>query len=155
MNPGPVFTSRAPRINHVAMGLPPAELDADHRRLRAEFYGDVFGFTDLDVMAIDGKRQVFSVHKVEQFVFLVADDEGGVLSCPRLDHFGMSVGAESELDDILARARSWRERDPRVDIIDKHTDDHGMLAITAIYIGFLLPMMVEVQWWDYKQGGAA
>mgnify|MGYP003347293417 CR=1 FL=1 len=42
--------------------------------------------------------------------------------------------------------------DPRVDIIDKHTDDHGMLAITAIYVRYLLPMMVEVQWWDYKRG---
>ena len=36
----------------------------------------------------------------------------------------------------------------RVDIIDKHRDDHGVIAITACYIGFLLPMMVEIQWWD-------
>ena len=115
-------------------------------------YADVFGFTDLEMMTIDRKRQVFSVHEVEQFVFLIADDEGGVMTCPRLDHFGMSVGAESELDEILARARAWQARDPRVDIIDKHTDDHGMLAITAIYVRYLLPMMVEVQWWDYKRG---
>ena len=152
MTAGPAFTSRTPRMNHVAMSLPPAELDEEHRRLRAEFYSDVFGFTDLEMMTIDRKRQVFSVHEVEQFVFLIADDEGGVMTCPRLDHFGMSVGAESELDEILARARAWQARDPRVDIIDKHTDDHGMLAITAIYVRYLLPMMVEVQWWDYKRG---
>ena len=25
-----------------------------------------------------------------------------------------------------------------------------MLAITSIYVRYLLPMMVEIQWWDYK-----
>ena len=35
-------------------------------------------------------------------------------------------------------------------MIDKTTDDHGMLAITSIYIGYLLPMMVEIQWWEFK-----
>ena len=35
-----------------------------------------------------------------------------------------------------------------LDIIDKHRDDHGPIAITACYIGFMLPMMVEIQWWD-------
>ena len=73
------------------------------------------------------------------------------MACPRLDHFGLSVGAESELDDILARAKAWQARDDRVDIIDKKVDDHGMLAITSIYVRYLLPMMVEIQWWDYKR----
>ena len=26
-----------------------------------------------------------------------------------------------------------------------------MLAITSIYVGYLLPMMIEIQWWDYKR----
>ena len=25
----------------------------------------------------------------------------------------------------------------------------GMLAITSIYVRYLLPMMCEIQWWDY------
>ncbi len=147
---GPAFT-RTPHFNHVAMSLSPALLDEEHRKLRADFYGDVFGFYDLPMMTVDRKRQVFSVHNVEQFVFLIADDAGGVMTCPRLDHFGLSVAQESELDEILARARAWQAHDDRVDIIDKKTDDHGMLAITSIYIGYLLPMMVEIQWWDYYE----
>lgn len=148
---GPEFASRKPRFNHVAMSLPAEQLDEEHRTLRADFYADVFGFYDLPMMAIDRKRQVFQVHNVEQFVFLIAEDDGTYMTCPRLDHFGLSVGAESELDEILARAKKWEARDDRVRIIDKKTDDHGMLAITAIYIGFLLPMMVEIQWWDFKE----
>ena len=72
------------------------------------------------------------------------------MECPRLDHFGLSVGAEGELDAILAKAREWQSRDDRVEIIDKKVDDHGMIAITSIYIRYLLPMMIEIQWWDFK-----
>jgi hypothetical protein len=151
---GPAFTSRRPRFNHVAMSLPADELDEEHRKLRADFYGDVFGFYDLPMMTIDRKRQVFQVHDVEQFLFLIAEDDGTAMVCPRLDHFGLSVGAESELDEILARAKTWQQRDDRVDIIDKKVDDHGMLAITSIYVRYLLPMMCEIQWWDFRDSGA-
>src|SRR5690348_15801942 len=148
---GPAFDTRKPRFNHVAMSLTPDLLDEEHRKLRADFYEDVFGFYDLPMMTIDRKRQVFHVHTIEQFVFLIAEDDGSKMECPRLEHFGLSVAAESELDDILARAQKWHARDERVDIIDKKTDDHGMLAITSIYVKYLLPMMVEIQWWDYKE----
>ena len=151
---GPAFAGRRPKFNHVAMSLSPDMLDEEHRKLRADFYGDVFGFYDLPMMTVDRKRQVFQVHEIEQFLFLIADDAGGVMECPRLDHFGLSVVEESELDDILARAQAWQARDDRVDIIDKKTDDHGMLAITSIYVRYLLPMMLEIQWWDYKTEGA-
>ena len=103
---GPTFTTRNPRFNHVAMSLTADELDEEHRKARADFYGDVFGFYDLPMMAEDRKRQVFQVHTIEQFVFLIASDPP--MRAPRLDHFGLSVGAESELDDILARARRGR-----------------------------------------------
>jgi hypothetical protein len=151
MAQGPAFAGRKPKFNHVAMSLSPEMLDEEHRKLRADFYGDVFGFYDLPMMTVDRKRQVFQVHEIEQFLFLIADDDGGVMECPRLDHFGLSVVEESELDDILARAKTWQARDDRVDIMDKKTDDHGMLAITSIYVKYLLPMMLEIQWWDYKQ----
>src|SRR3954465_4499735 len=102
---GPEFT-RTPHFNHVAMSLTPEMLDEEHRGLRADFFGDVFGFFDIPMMTVDRKRQVFQVHNIEQFLFLIADDGGQAMECPRLDHFGLSVGAESELDDILARAKA-------------------------------------------------
>jgi len=149
--PGPEFTSRKPRFNHVAMSLAADELDEEHRKLRADFYADVFGFYDLPMLTLDRKRQVFQVHSIEQFVFLIAEDDGSKMECPRLDHFGLSVGAEEELDAILAKAREWQARDDRVDIIDKKTDDHGMVAITSIYVRYMLPMMLEIQWWSFSE----
>ncbi len=139
---------RAPRFNHVAMSVASELLEPKSRAELCAFYGDVFGWHELPTETVDGQKLVFSVHTIEQFVFLIADDPP--MSCPRLDHFGLSVATEAELDAVLGAARAWRGRDPRVDIIDKKTEDHGMLAITSIYVRYLLPMMVEIQWWEYR-----
>ena len=141
-------TSRKPRFNHVAMSLPADLLDEEHRKLITEFYDEVFGWKELPMLTDDRHRLVLSCHTYEQFVFLIAEDEP--MKCARLDHYGMSVSTEEELDAILERAKKFKEHDDRVDIIDKKTDDYEMLAITSIYIGYLLPMMVEIQWWEFK-----
>jgi hypothetical protein len=100
-------------------------------------------------MTEDRRRLVLGAHTIEQFVFLIANDEP--MTAPRLDHFGFSVATEDELDGVLARAKVYKEKDDRVDIVDKSVDDYDMLAISSIYIGYLLPMMVEIQWWDFKE----
>ena len=141
-------TARPPRFNHVAMSVPSTLLEPAGREELTAFYGDVFGWQELPTETIDGQRLIFSVHTVEQFVFLIADD--APMTCPRLDHFGLSVGSEAELDAVLTKAKARHARDGRVEIIDKKTEDHGMLAITSIYVGYLLPMMVEIQWWEFK-----
>jgi hypothetical protein len=139
---------RKPRFNHVAMSVPADLLGEQGRKELCDFYGDVFGWAELPTETVDREKLVFGVHTIEQFVFLIADDPP--MTCPRLDHYGLSVGAMEELDDVLARAKAYRERDDRVEIVDKKTDDHGMLAITSIYVRYLLPMMVEIQYWEYR-----
>ncbi len=104
--PGPTFGKRKPRLNHVAMSLSPDVLDEEHRKLLVDFYADVFGFVELPMLTEDRRRLVLQVHDIEQFLFLIADDEP--MTCPRLDHWGVSVGEESELDEILARAKRGR-----------------------------------------------
>lgn len=146
-------TNRPPRFNHVAMSVPADLLDEQGRADLVAFYSEVFGFEELPTMTEDRRRLVFGCYTIEQFVFLIAGDDPP-MTCPRMDHYGFSVGTEAELDEILARAVAYREKDPRVDIVDKHTDDHGVLAITSIYIGYLLPMMVEIQWWNFDSGAA-
>jgi hypothetical protein len=138
---------RPPRFNHVSMSVPTTLLEPAGRTELVDFYGDVFGWHELPTMTIDGGRLVFGVHTVEQFVFLIADDPPMV--CPRLDHYGLSVATMEELDAVLAAAKAFREHDDRVDIIDKETTDHGMLKISSIYVGYLLPMMVEIQHWEF------
>ena len=141
--------TRTPRFNHVAMSVPSELLGEDGRSDLVRFYDEVFGWKELPTETVDGKKLVLSAYTYEQFVFLIAEDPP--MSCPRLDHFGMSVETEQELDDMLARAKTFRTRDDRVDIVEREVTDHGMLAITSFYVRYLLPMMVEIQWWDFKK----
>src|SRR5581483_3495300 len=136
---------RKPQFNHVAMSLSPDLLDEEHRKEITSFYDEVFGAKELPMLTDDRHRLVMSCYTYEQFVFLIAADGDSPMTCPRLDHYGISVATEAELDDILARAKAYKQHDDRVDIIEKKVDDYEMLAITSIYIGYLLPMMVEVQ----------
>ena len=153
---------RSPRFNHVAMSVPADLLDETGRSEIVRFYDEVFGWKELPTMTEDRHRLVLSCYTYEQFVFLISDDEQFVflisdddpMTCPRLDHYGISVETEAELDEMLARAKAFQERDERVDIVDKKVDDHGMLAITSFYVAYLLPMMVEVQWWEFKEDPA-
>ncbi|MBM3672185.1 MAG: VOC family protein [Actinobacteria bacterium] len=144
----PLAKPRTPRFNHVAMSLPADMLDEEHRGLITKFYEEVFGWKELPTMTQDKHRLVLSCYTYEQFVFLIADEPH--MTCARLDHYGMSVAGEDELDEILEKAKAFQEKDDRVKIIDKSVDDYDMLAITNIYIGYLLPMMVEIQWWNFK-----
>jgi hypothetical protein len=144
---------RQPRFNHVAMSLPNELLGPEGRGEITRFYRDVFGWEEIPQMTEDNKRLVLSCYTYEQFVFLIADDPPKV--APRLDHFGMSVATEAELDDMLDRAKKFQKADDRVEVIDKKVDDYDVLAITSFYVKYLLPMMVEVQWWDFKDSSAS
>jgi hypothetical protein len=143
----PYYPSGVPRFNHVAMSMPGALLDADHRQQICRFWGDVFGFEEMEVMTEDRRRLILSCVHWDQFIFLIADDSP--MECPRMDHFGFSVGTLDELQGVQDRASAFRLHDDRVDLIDLHVDDQGVVKIHSVYVRYLLPMMCEVQWWEF------
>jgi hypothetical protein len=134
------------------MSMPADALDEGGRADIVRFYDEVFGWEELPTMTEDRQRLVMSAYTYEQFVFLIAEDEP--MQCPRLDHFGMSVGTREEFDDLYQKARAFGEKDDRVDLIDPKTDDYENLKLTSFYVRFLLPMMVEVQYWDWTPAPA-
>lgn len=136
-----------PRFNHVAMSLPAELLDQQHRDDLCAFWGEVFGFDELPTMTEDRRRLILSCVHWDQFIFLIAEDDP--MHCPRLDHFGFAVGSLEELQGVQERAEAFRRRDPRVDLIDLHADDQGVVVIHSLYVRYLLPMMCEVQWWEF------
>lgn len=135
--------ANAPRFNHVGISVPADLLDETGRRDIVSFYSEVFGWQELPTETVDRKKLVLSAWRYDQFVFLIADENP--MTCPPLDHFGLGVETMEELDTFLARAKAYRERDPRVEIIDKKTDHHPGLDLTSFYVRYLLPLMVEVQ----------
>ena len=142
--------TRKPRFNHVAMSVPADLLDDDGRRDIVAFYSEVFGWRELPTETIDRKQLILSAYSYDQFVFLIADDRP--MSAPRMDHFGMGVDSEEELDAFYHRALAYREKDGRVDVIDRQREEYGGgVSITNFYVGYLLPMMVEVQHFQFDR----
>ena len=125
------------------MSVPADLLGEEGRRQIVDFYSTVFGWQEYPTETIDRKQLVLGAYRIDQFVFLIADDDP--MRSPRMDHFGLGVGSEEELDTFYDRCLEYRERDDRVDIIDKRVEKHPGLALTNFYVGYLLPMMVEVQ----------
>ena len=141
--------SQTPKFNHVAMTMPAGTLDEAGRAEILDFYGDVFGWQELPQMTEDGRQLVMMAYEFGQFVFLTAGNRP--MEAPPSDHFGMSVSTMDELDAMLERARKRQAADSRVRIVDKHVDDFGVLKLTAFYVQHLLPLMVEVQHFDWQQ----
>jgi len=137
-------------FNHVAMSVPASLLGAEGRASLVDFFGEVFGWTELPTLTEDGHRLVLRAHSNEQFVFLIADAEP--MRCPSGDHFGLAVRTPADLDAILERARKYRERDPRVGIDEKTIEDYHVLQLHSFYVGYRLPMKVEVQCFAWADG---
>jgi hypothetical protein len=138
------------RFNHVAMSMAADSLDERNRTDIVAFYSEVFGWREHPTMTEDRLRLVMGVHTFDQFIFLIADEQP--MAAPRLDHFGLSVDTLDELHEVLGRAKAFAEQDDRVDIIDYDVEDHGVLKLHNFYVGYLLPMMVEVQCFELIEG---
>ena len=109
------------RFNHVAMTVPAELLDEKGRAELLQFYGEVFGWTEMPTLTEDRKRLVLRAHSNEQFVFLVAGDPP--MRASTSDHFGLSVDTPEQLDVMLERARRLARDDTRVVIVDNAVEE--------------------------------
>jgi hypothetical protein len=144
-------------LNHVAISLDPARLDDTGRALLLDFFGEVFRWTEGDNSGEDGNPLILYTGEFAEFVYLLPAEPH--LVCPPLDHFGLQVSTRDELYDVVARAARYRERDDRVRIIEPQTRvTHGPThdyALTNAYIGFVLPMMIELQHIERREAAQA
>ena len=136
-----------PRLNHVAMSMAKHILDDAGRSTILDFYGEVFGWTEGDNTGEEGNPLILYTGAPAEFIYLLPSDEP--LTAPALDHFGVQVASLPELEDIVAKAKKYQQRDERVRVIDVHArTTHGPThdyTLTSAYIGFVLPLMVELQ----------
>ncbi len=86
----------------------------------------------------------------EQFVFLTAGDEP--MRAGAMDHFGMSVADVDRLEAMYERARKRREQDPRVRLVERKVEDFKVLKLHSFYVGFRLPLLIEVQCYAWEPG---
>jgi catechol 2,3-dioxygenase-like lactoylglutathione lyase family enzyme len=134
-------------LNHVAISMDPAVLDDRGRAEVLDFYGDVFGWVEGDNTGEQGNPLILYTGAFGQFVYLLPAEPP--LTAPPLDHFGVLVETLPELEAIVAKAKKRAARDDRVRVIDVHArTTHGPThdyTLTSAYVGFLMPLMVELQ----------
>lgn len=144
---------RTPRFNHVAMSVAAETLTEKNRLDIADFYSEVFGWNEIEQMTIDQKRMILNAYRMDQFVFIIADEPH--MTAPRMDHFGMSVDSLDYLEEIYGKAKAYAAKDERVDLVEMIVDDQEVVKIHSFYVRFLLPMMVEVQWFEFPSNDSA
>jgi hypothetical protein len=134
-------------LNHVAISMPRAALDDTGRADILAFYGDVFGWQELHDQDEPGDPLILATGAFGQFVYLVPSD--APMRTDPMDHFGVLAESLDDLDGILDRAGGRAARDERVRVIARHArTTHGpttAYTLTSGYVGFVLPLMVEVQ----------
>ena len=55
-------------------------------------------------------------------------------------------------EDMLERARKFHDKDARVEIEEPRVEDYQVLKLHNFYVRYLLPMMVEVQCYEWAEG---
>lgn len=145
-----------PTLNHVAISVDPRVLDARGRADILGFFHEVFGWVEGDNTGEKGDPLILYTGAFGQFVYLLPATPA--MEAPPLDHFGLQIESVEELEAIVARAATVKERDDRVRIIERSertthgaTDDY---VLTNAYIGYLLPLMVELQHLERKPRSA-
>jgi hypothetical protein len=137
-----------PVINHLAISVDADVLDDTGRAALLDFFGQVFGWVEGDNSTEQGNPLILYTGEMRQFLYLLPATEE-FLRAPHLDHFGLEVASVDELVAILDRAKAYRKKDGRVTIIDlDEMVTHGPTSdytLTNAYIGFLIPLMIELQ----------
>jgi hypothetical protein len=143
----PFYPSGNPRFNHVAISLPADLLSEESRRDICHFFSEVLGFEEMPTMTEDRRRLILGCVHWDQFIFLISNDTP--MECPRMDHYGFSVGSLQELQGIQDRAELFHKDDDRLELIDLHVDDQRVVKIHSLYVKYILPMMCEFQYWEF------
>lgn len=145
-----LFPAGIPRLNHVAVSVHADALGPEGRAELCDFYRACFDWQELPSETVDRKVLVLSVGHWDQFVFIHA--EGDPMRTAPMDHFGISVGSHEDFTAAWERVAQRAADDPRVEVLEPRVDDFGVVSIHAFYVRFGLPMMIEVQYWEFTPG---
>ena len=62
------------------------------------------------------------------------------------------VESLEELKILQARAEEFRSRDDRMEILPYEVEDHTVLKLHNFYVRYLLPLSIEVQYFELTPG---
>ena len=140
------------RFNHMELTFPRGALDDVTRKEIGDFYGEMFGWSGFDVELFDQRNFLLAADDgAQHFILLAEADEP--MRAPGYDHLGILCDTRDEVDELLERAKRWREKDDRVQILEFKQDlAQGPVTVHAFYVRYLLPIQFDVQCIEYAPG---
>ncbi|MDQ1461140.1 MAG: hypothetical protein QOI08_2624 [Actinomycetota bacterium] len=140
------------RFNHMELTVEPGSLDDAARRDIAAFYGEMFNWTGRDVELFDKRNFLLMGEDGSQHFILLAESKK-FMQAPGYDHLGVLCDAREEVDELLERAKRWRDKDDRVQILEFAEDlVQGPVTVHAFYVKYLLPIRFDVQCIEHAPG---
>jgi len=139
------------RFNHMELTLAPGTLDDEMRRRIGSFYGDIFGWSSMNVRVVGQDAFLLSVDPTTSQFLLVAESPKPMQS-PGYDHLGLLLETRSEVDGLLERCRAFQQKDDRVQIKEYEDLLQGPLTVHAFYVKHLLPIWFDVQCMEWRPG---
>ncbi|MBY0399449.1 hypothetical protein K2X89_04080 [Myxococcota bacterium] len=131
------------RFNHMELTLPLGGLSSGRREI-ADFYREMFGWESLDVPILGQVGLLLRTDSDTSQFILVTEQKKHIVS-PGYDHLGLLYDTRAEVDELLEKAKKWRERDPRVQIKEYEDLVTGAHVTHAFYVKHLLPIWFDVQ----------
>jgi hypothetical protein len=140
------------RFNHMELTFPRGGLDEATRRDIAAFYGEMFGWSGMDVVLFEQRNFLLTGDDGAQHFILLAEADK-YMQAPGYDHLGVLCDTRDEVDELLERAKRWRDKDERVKITEFAEDlVQGPVTVHAFYVRYLLPIQFDVQCIDHEPG---
>ena len=139
------------RFNHMELTFPPGTLDESFRGDIAAFYGELFGWESSDVEVVGQNCQYL---RIDDGQFMLLAESERPMQSPGYDHLGLLCDTRAEVDDGLARAKTYRDRDDRVRVKEYEDLNTGNVTVHAFYVKYLLPIWFDVQCMEWQAGTA-
>ena len=127
------------RFNHMELTFPRGGLDDATRRDIGAFYSEMFGWSGFDVELFDQRNFILTGDDGSQHFILLAEAKKYMQS-PGYDHLGLLMDTRAEVDEALAKAKAWQERDERVRLKEYQDLVYPQLTVHAFYVRHLLPI---------------
>lgn len=141
------------RFNHMELTLPRGALDRAARDEIGRFYGDLFGWSALEVPIL-GQQALLLRSDEETSQFILVAESRKPAEVPGYDHLGLLLDTRAEVDAALAKVRAWQQRDPRVQLKEYEDLEQGDVTVHAFYVRYQLPIWLDVQCMEWKAGTA-
>lgn len=142
-----------PRFNHLALSVPPGELEGMRADLE-KFYGGVLGAQLFDYDS--GRLHYLIISFDEDFPSqsLVIGEDKNYMQSPGFDHIGLEYDTYAEVHDIIERCKEFKKGDDRMEIIELAELKDERFDSQAVYLRYLLPIMLDVQALKWHPGEA-